>query len=173
MNWNLDTTHSSAEFAVKHLMISNVKGRFRTVTGTAVTDDAGTLLSAKIDIDVASIDTNMADRDNHLRGADFFDAASFPDMTFVSTKVEQKGTDITVTGDFTMRGVTKSLTMTGEISGIMKDPWGLSRAAINVSAKLKRSDWGLTWNTALETGGVVVGDEVKITLESEAVVAQA
>ena len=147
MKWTLDTTHSIAEFAVKHLMISTVKGRFKTVTGTAETNADGTLKNAVVTIDVAS----------------------FPAMTFTSTTVEQHGEDIAITGDFTMRGVTKPLTMKGEISSVMKDPWGLSRAAINVSAKIKRSDWGLTWNAALETGGVVVSDEVKITLEAEAV----
>jgi len=171
--WNLDTTHSIAEFAVKHLMISTVKGRFKTVSGTAETDAAGTLKSASVTIDVASIDTNVEARDTHLRSADFFDVATFPSMTFTSTKIEQSGDEISVTGDFTMRGVTKPLTMKGEITGTMTDPWGMSRAAINVSAKIKRSDWGLTWNAALETGGVVVGDEVKITLEAEAVAEKA
>jgi polyisoprenoid-binding protein YceI len=169
MKWNLDTTHSIAEFAVKHLMISTVKGRFKTVTGTAETNADGTLKSAAVTIDVASIDTNVEQRDTHLRSADFFDVANFPSMTFTSTKIVQKGEEIAITGDFTIRGVTKPLTMTGEITGIMKDPWGLSRAAINVSAKIKRSDWGMTWNAALETGGFVVGDEVKILLEAEAV----
>ena len=169
MQWNLDTTHSIAEFAVKHLMISTVKGRFKTVTGTAETNEDGTLKSASVTIDVASIDTNVQQRDDHLRRADFFDVASFPSMTFTSTKIVQTGEAIAITGDFTIRGVTKPLTLTGEISGVMTDPWGLSRSAINVSAKLKRSEWGMTWNTALETGGFVVGDEVKIQLEAEAV----
>lgn len=169
MKWTLDTTHSIAEFAVKHLMISTVKGRFKSVTGSGETNADGTLRSAIVTIDVASIDSNVEQRDTHLRSADFFDVANYPTMTFTSTNVVQKGDQITITGDFTMRGVTRPLTLTGEISGVMKDPWGMSRSALNVSAKIKRSDWGLTWNAALETGGVVVSDDVKISVEFEAV----
>lgn len=169
MKWTLDTTHSIAEFAVKHLMISTVRGRFKNVTGFGETNADGTLKSATVSIDVASIDSNVEQRDAHLRSADFFDVATWPTMTFTSTNIAQKGDQIAITGDFTMRGVTRPLTLTGEISGVVKDPWGMSRSALNVSAKIRRSDWGLTWNAALETGGVVVSDDVKIAVEFEAV----
>ncbi len=169
MKWNIDVTHSQAEFAVKHLMISTVRGRFKTISGFGESDAAGTLTNVSLDIDVASIDTNQQQRDDHLRSADFFDVANNPTMTFRSTAISQSGDDITITGDLTMKGVTKSVTLTGEYSSPVKDPWGNQRAAVNVSAKINRKDWGLEWNMALETGGVVVSEEVKLSIEVQAV----
>ena len=169
MKWNIDVTHSQAEFAVKHLMISTVRGRFKTISGFGQSDAAGTLTNVSLDIDVASIDTNQQQRDDHLRSADFFDVANNPTMTFRSTAISQSGDDITITGDLTMKGVTKSVTLTGEYSSPVKDPWGNQRAAVNVSAKINRKDWGLEWNMALETGGVVVSEEVKLSIEVQAV----
>lgn len=169
MKWNLDTTHSAAEFAVKHLMISTVKGRFNTFTGTGETNADGTLKSAELSIDVSSINTNVDARDNHLRSPDFFDAAKFPQITFRSTKIEQKGTDITITGDLTMRGVTKPVTLKGELTAAVTDPWGNQRSALAVSSKINRKDWGLNWNQALEAGGWAVGEDVKLNVEFEAV----
>ena len=169
MKWNLDTTHSAAEFAVKHLMISTVKGHFRTFTGTGETDANGILTSATLTIDVNSLSTNVDARDNHLRSPDFFDAANHPRITFVSTAIEQKGTDITITGNLTIRGVTKPVTLKGEITPAVTDPWGNARSALAVTTKINRKDWGLTWNQALEAGGWAVGDEVKISVEFEAV----
>jgi polyisoprenoid-binding protein YceI len=169
MRWNLDTTHSAAEFAVKHLMISTVKGHFRTFAGTGETNTDGTLKSAELTIDAATISTNVDARDNHLRSADFFDVEKFPQIIFRSTKIEQKGADITITGDLTMHGETKPVTLTGEMTGAVTDPWGNLRSALAVSTKINRKDWGLHYNQALEAGGWVVGEEVKISVEFEAV----
>ena len=169
MKWTLDTTHSAAEFAVKHLMISTVKGRFNTFTGNGETNPDGTLKSAELTIDAASLNTNVDARDNHLRSADFFDVAKFPTINFKSTKIEQKGTDITITGDLTMHGETKPVTLKGELTAAVTDPWGNQRSALAVTAKINRKDWGLHWNQALETGGWAVGEEVKLSVEFEAV----
>jgi polyisoprenoid-binding protein YceI len=169
MKWTLDTTHSAAEFAVKHLMISTVKGRFNTFTGSGTTNTDGTLKSAELTIDAASINTNVEARDNHLRSADFFDVAKFPTITFKSTKIEQKGTDVTITGDLTMHGETKPVTLKGELTAAVTDPWGNQRTALAVTAKINRKDWGLQWNQALEAGGWAVGEDVKLSVEFEAV----
>jgi polyisoprenoid-binding protein YceI len=169
MKWNLDTTHSAAEFAVKHLMISTVKGHFRTFTGTGETDANGALKSAELTIAASSINTNVDARDNHLRSPDFFDVANFPTITFKSTKIAQDGTDIAITGDLTMRGVTKPVTLKGEITAAVTDPWGNARSALAVTTKINRKEWGLTWNQALEAGGWAVGEDIKISVEFEAV----
>ncbi|HEY2850160.1 MAG TPA: YceI family protein [Gemmatimonadaceae bacterium] len=173
MKWNLDTAHSAAEFAVKHLMISTVKGRFNSFTGTGETDADGTIKSAELSIDAASLNTNVDARDNHLRSADFFEVEKYPKITFKSTKIDHKGTDITITGDLTIRGVSKPVTLKGEFTPPMSDPWGNSRSALAVSTKINRKDWGLQWNQALEAGGWAVGDEVKINVEFEAVAEKA
>lgn len=169
MKWNLDTSHSVAEFAVKHLMISTVKGRFNTFTGSGETNGDGTLKSATLTIDVASINTNVEARDNHLRSADFFDTANYPQITFRSTNIVQKGTDIAITGDLTIHGETKPVTLKGEITAEVTDPWGNQRSALAVDTKINRKDWGLHWNQALEAGGWAVGEDVKIHVEFEAV----
>ena len=169
MKWNLDTMHSHAEFAVKHLMISTVKGHFNTFTGTGETNADGTLKSAELTIDAASINTNVEPRDNHLRSADFFDVEKYPQITFRSTKIEEDGTDISITGDLTMHGVTKPVTLKGEHTQPVTDPWGNQRSALAVAAKINRKDWGLHYNQALEAGGLVVGEEVKLNVEFEAV----
>ncbi len=173
MKWNLDTTHSAAEFAVKHLMISTVKGHFNTFTGTGETNEDGTIKSAELSIDAASINTNVEARDNHLKSADFFDVEKFPKITFKSTKIDQKGADISITGDLTIHGVTKPVTLKGEFTAPVTDPWGNSRSALAVNTKINRKDWGLHYNQALEAGGWVVGDEVKINVEFEAVAEKA
>jgi polyisoprenoid-binding protein YceI len=169
MKWNLDTTHSIAEFAVKHLMISTVKGRFKSLTGSGETHADGTLKSAEVTIDAGSLDTNVTPRDDHLRSADFFDVANHPTLTFHSTHVEQDGTDVTIVGDLTIRGTTRPVTLKGEFTAPVTDPWGNARAALAVSTKISRKEWGLLWNQVLETGGFAVGDEVKILVEAEAV----
>jgi polyisoprenoid-binding protein YceI len=168
MKWTVDTTHSAAEFAVKHLMISTVKGQFRKLEGSGETAADGTLTSVQMAIDVASIDTNAGQRDDHLRSPDFFDAANHPTITFRSTKIERSGSDVTITGDLTIRGTTRPVTLKGEYSAPSKDPWGNPRAALAVSGKISRKEWGLVWNQALETGGFAVGDEVKLAVEVEA-----
>ncbi len=169
MQWNLDTTHSEVGFAVKHLMISTVRGRFKSVAGSGETNPDGTLKSVAMTIDAASIDTNVGQRDDHLRSPDFFDAAQFPQLTFTSTAIGQKGSDVTVTGVLAMKGVSKPVTLTGEFTAPTKDPWGNPRAALEVSGKLNRKDWGLGWNQALEAGGVVVSEEVKLSIAVQAV----
>ncbi len=169
MRWNLDTTHAEVEFAVKHLMIFTVKGRFRTFMGTGSTNHDGMLKSVDMTIDVASIDTNTQSRDEHLRSADFFDAASHPQFTFGSTTVTQTGLDVTITGNLTMRGVSRPVTLTGKYTAPSKDPWGNTRAALAVGTKINRKDWGLGRNMALGAGGVVLGEEVKRSIEVEAV----
>jgi len=169
MKWNLDTMHSHAEFAVKHLMISTVKGHFNTFTGTGETNADGTLKSAELTIDAMSINTNVEPRDNHLRSADFFDVEKYPQITFRSTKIEEDGSDISITGDLTMHGVTKPVTLKGEHTQPVTDPWGNQRSALAVTAKINRKDWGLHYNQALEAGGLVVGEEVKLNVEFEAV----
>lgn len=169
MRWNLDTTHAEVGFAVKHLMISTVKGRFKTFTGIGTTNPDGTLKAVEMTIDAASIDTNAPQRDDHLRSPDFFDAAQFPTLAFASKSVTQKGSDVTIVGDLTIRGQSRPVTLTGEYTAPSKDPWGNSRAALAVSGKINRKDWGLTWNQLLEAGGVAVAEEVKLHVEVEAV----
>lgn len=169
MRWNLDTTHAEVEFSAKHLMISTVKGRFKTFNGTGETNPDGTLKAVEMTIEAASLDTNVQQRDDHLRSADFFDVANHPTLTFTSTAVKQQGSDVTITGNLTIRGTTRPVTLTGEYSAPTKDPWGNPRAALEVSAKINRKDWGLVWNMALEAGGVVVSEEVKLHIAAEAV----
>ncbi|GAA0433320.1 YceI family protein [Lentibacillus halophilus] len=166
--WNVDKVHSTIGFAVRHMMISNVKGTFNDFEGT-VEADPQDLTDASIDlkIDVSSVDTRMSDRDDHLRSADFFDAENYPTITFKATNIEKKSEDhYDVTGDFTIRGTTKPVTFDITFEGVAKDPMtGDEAAGFSGSTKINREDFGLTWNAALEAGGVVVGDEVKINIE--------
>jgi len=169
--WTIDATHAEIGFAVRHLMISTVRGRFGAVTGSVTLDERNPN-AAKIDVtvDVASIDTRTEMRDNHLRSADFFDVANHPSLHFVSTKIEGDVTgEFTVTGDLTIRGVTHSVKLNATNEGRGKDPWGGERVGVAATGKIKRSDFGLTWNQALEAGGVAVGDEVKLSLDVELV----
>jgi len=168
--WTIDNSHTLAEFSVRHLMISTVKGRFGEVSGKVVADDADpSRAQIEATINVASIDTREPQRDAHLRSADFFDAENFPTLTFRGTRVEKAGDGLKVTGDLTIRGTTREVVLDVTSEGRVKDPWGGERAGYSATTKIKRSDFGLTWNMALETGGVVVGDEIKIALEVELV----
>ena len=165
--WNLDPAHSVVEFKVKHMMISNVKGRFGKMTGV-LNYDPKDKASASIEatVEVGSIDTQDAQRDAHLKGADFFDADKFPTMTFKSFKVLPA--DGLVEGELTIKGATKMVDF--EVAGPTepgKDPWGNTRVGVEVTAKISRKEFGLTWNAALETGGVLVGDEVTISIEAQ------
>jgi len=168
--WQIDPKHSSAQFAVTHLMISTVRGEFHQINGTVVVDDADISKSyVNVTIDATTVDTREPDRDKHLMSPDFFDVAKYPSMTFKSTKVESNGPDkLKVTGDLTIRGVTKQvvLDVTAPKPPI-KDPWGLQRTAVSGSTKINRQDFGVAWNKALDAGGVVVGDDVNITLDVE------
>ncbi|WNS73480.1 YceI family protein [Bacillus sp. DTU_2020_1000418_1_SI_GHA_SEK_038] len=168
--WALDPAHSSVDFSIKHMMIANVKGTFNQFDAVIEADPTD-LTSANIQftVDLASIDTRNADRDNHLRSGDFFDVENHPSMTFQSTKIVNNGDgEYDVTGDLTIRGVTKTETFEVTYEGTGKDPWGNDKVGFTVEGAIKRSDYGLTWNSALETGGVLVGDKVKISLDVQA-----
>lgn len=168
--YKIDARHSSAQFAVTHLMISTVRGEFHAVNGTVIVDDSDVSKSSvNVTIDATTVDTREPDRDKHLRSADFFDVANHPTMTFVSTKVEPAGPEkLKITGNLTIRGITKPvvLEVTAPKSAI-KDPWGLQRTAVSGSTKINRQDFGVAWNKNLDSGGVVVGDNVDITLDVE------
>ena len=169
-SWTIDPEHSHVGFKVRHLMVSNVKGNFEKFAGTVDIDEKDiTKSKVEVSIDTNSINTNVQKRDDHLRSADFFDVATYPAMTFVSKKVAKAGKDrLKVTGDLTLHGVTKQVVLDVEgPSRESKDPWGNIRKGATATTKINRKDFGLNWNKALETGGVVVGDEVTITLEIE------
>jgi polyisoprenoid-binding protein YceI len=166
--WNLDPAHSTAQFKVKHMMISNVKGNFTGLSGVLKYNPADpTGSSVEASIDVTTVNTSDAQRDGHLKSADFFDTEKFPAITFKSTKVASNGgSDYAVTGDLTLLGVTKSVVFSvEEVSEPAKDPWGNLRIGLAASTKINRKDFGLGWNAALETGGVLVGEDVTITLD--------
>ena len=163
--WVIDAAHSELLFKVKHLMISNVKGQFTSFTGTITCDgDDFSTMKVHATVNASSISTNNIDRDGHLKSADFFDADKFPTLTFSSTQVEKKGeNELSVTGDLTIKGVTKPVVLDVEAGGINKDPWGNTKAGFSFQTRINRKDFGLNWNAALETGGVLVSDEVTIT----------
>ncbi len=166
--WNIDPVHSVAEFKVKHMMISNVKGQFTGLKGILALDENAVLNSrVEASIDAASINTRDAQRDAHLKSADFFDVEKFPVLSFESTRATRKGEgELAVAGDLTIHGVTRSVVF--EVEGPTapaKDPWGKTRLGLSATTKINRKDFGLTWNAALETGGILVGDEVTITLD--------
>jgi len=168
--WNIDTTHSSIAFSLRHLVIAKVRGQFKSWRGSVSWDDADVRRSSVVvEIDAASIDTAEAKRDEHLRSADFFDVANHPTLTFKSTSLKANGKDSwLVTGDLSMRGVTKSVTLPVTLLGEGKDPWGNEKMGFEASTALSRTDYGLTWNKQLEAGGVLLGDEVKIQISIEA-----
>lgn len=169
-DYDLDSSHSSAQFSVRHMMVSTVRGQFDKVSGT-VSFDEKDLAKAKISvtIDASSIDTREPKRDDHLRSPDFFDVKQFPTVTFVSTKVAKgPGGKYLVTGDLTMRGVTRPVTLTADApTAPVKSPWGKSVRGVYATGKLNRKDFGLNWNKALEAGGVLVGDEVQLVIDAE------
>jgi polyisoprenoid-binding protein YceI len=170
-SWAIDPIHSSVEFAVRHLMITTVKGRFADVRGGAVLDDdnpAGA--QVEIAVDVASIDTREPQRDAHLRSADFFDVEKYPTLTFRSTGIRDfSDARFKLVGNLTIHGVTREVVLDVTSEGRTKDPWGGQRAGYSASTRIKRSDFGLTWNQLLETGGLAVSDDVKITLDVQLV----
>jgi polyisoprenoid-binding protein YceI len=169
--WNIDPVHTTAEFKVKHMMISNVKGQFAAVTGVLTLDEEDVTKSrVEASIQAASINTRDADRDAHLKSADFFHVEKFPTLSFASTRVTRAGEgELAVEGDLTICGVTRNLVFAVEgPSASAKDPWGNTRIGLSATTKINRKDFGLTWNAALEIGGVLVGDEVTITLDLQA-----
>ena len=163
--WALDPTHSEVTFSVKHLAISKVRGTFERFTATIVTAEDPTKSTVEANIEVASVNTNQKERDNHLRTNDFFKPDEFPSITFVSTSVVLDGDDITVLGDLSLRGVTRSVTLSGEFGGIVIDGYGQTKAGFTASTKINRHDYGVSWNAALEAGGFTLGDDVTIGFE--------
>lgn len=172
--WNIDVTHSAVHFYVRHMVISKVHGRFARWSGAITLDEQDLTRSAvEVRIEAASIDTQVADRDTHLRSADFLDVARYPEIRFTSRRIEKAGDGYRVIGDLDLHGVVREVALTAEFAGIGKDPWGNTRAGFSAKAALDRKDFGLTWNAALETGGLLVGEKVEIAIELEAVKAQA
>jgi polyisoprenoid-binding protein YceI len=167
--WAIDASHTEVGFTVRHAMVGKTRGRFSGVQGVVVVGADAQSSSAQATIDMASIDTRDDKRDAHLRSADFFDVDTFPTMTFASTGVRADGEDYLVDGDLTIRGVTRPVVLRVEFGGVATDPFGYTRAGFSAETEINRKDFGLTWNAALEAGGVLVGDKVKISLEVEVV----
>jgi polyisoprenoid-binding protein YceI len=167
--WTLDPTHSDITFSVRHLAISKVRGSFEKfdVTVVTTTNPADTTVTASVD--VASVNTNQADRDGHLKTSDFFLVEEFPTMDFVSTGVRVEGDDFFVDGDLTLRGVTKPVTLKGEFGGVMTDGYGQTKLGASASTKINRLDYGVNWNAALEAGGLTLGNDVTINFEIQVV----
>lgn len=167
--WTIDQSHSSVGFTVKHMMVSKVKGVFDSYTADIETADLSDLTEAKISFafDVASVNTRNEDRDNHLKSADFFDVDQYPKITFNSTAITKSGDDFKVTGDLTIKDVTKQVTFDVEFNGKGINPWGQEVYGFEAESKIDREEFGLTWNAALETGGVLVGKDIKIQVELE------
>jgi polyisoprenoid-binding protein YceI len=168
--WDVDPAHSTVEFSVRHMMVTTVKGQFQKVKGALELDEKDpTKSTVEVSIETASIDTREAKRDGHLKSPDFFDAAKFPALTFKSTKVEKAGKGkFKVTGDLTMHGITKPVVLAVEgPSASIKDPFGRTVRGVMATGKLNRKDWGMTWNKALDSGGFVVSDEVKLEINAE------
>ena len=171
--WTLDPAHSQIEFSVKHMMVTTVRGQFRKFTTEVDFDENHPERSSVVaHIDASSIDTGMEARDAHLRSSDFFDTEANPELTFRSTSIEARGDSFKITGDLTIRGETKPIVLDAEIAGVVPNMQGGRRAAFNATTKISRKAWGLTWNVALESGGFLVGDEIKITLDIAALQAE-
>jgi len=171
--YQIDPRHSSADFGVTHLMISTVRGEFHGVTGTVVLDDANVANSSvNVTIDATTVDTREPDRDKHLKSDAFFDVAKYPTINFKSSKVEKTSDgNLKITGDLTIRGVTKTVILTATYpKPAIRDPWGLQRTGVSANTKINRQDFGVSWNQNLDSGGVVVGDEVNITLDVEMII---
>ncbi|KUO60106.1 hypothetical protein APF79_10230 [bacterium BRH_c32] len=167
--WILDPAHSEMQFKVKHMMITNVKGEFRNFTAEMNSDGKDFIAdSIKVNIKTSSIFTNSEDRDTHLKSADFFDVEKYEEMSFTGTSMEKIDEDnYKLKGNLTIKGISKEVELDAEFGGINKDPWGNEKAGFSLTGKINRKDWGLTWNAALETGGVLVSDEVKLSAETQ------
>jgi polyisoprenoid-binding protein YceI len=165
--YKIDPAHSTAHFVIRHMMITNVRGNFTGLAGTVVYDAANPAASSvEVDIDANTLSTGDANRDGHVKSADFLDVAKYPTIVFKSKSVTESGGDLNVSGDLTIHGVTKEVVLkVEEPTGEQKDPWGNLRIGASGTTKIKRSDFGLTWNAALETGGIMLGDDLKIELE--------
>ena len=167
--WAIDPTHTTVEFIGRHLVFTKVRGRFTGVSGAVTVADDPNASSVEITLDATSITTGTPDRDAHLKGEDFFDVDKYPVISFKSTSVEWKGLEGTVTGDLTVRGVSKPITLDVELTGVVTDPWGGDRAVFSASGEVDREDWGLVWNMALESGGVLVSKKIRFEIETEIV----
>lgn len=167
--YQVDAVHSQIHFTVPHLMFFKVRGEFTDYVGSVEVDEQQKITAATATVKVASINTREAKRDAHLRSADFFDADNHPEINFSTSRIEYSGDEVTAHGKLTIRGVTRDVALKGRYLGQNTDPWGNTRAGFEAATKINRQDYGLTWNKALETGGVVVGDEVEIGLEVEAI----
>jgi polyisoprenoid-binding protein YceI len=167
--WNVDPSHTVVGFVARHLMITKVRGRFTTFTGVVTIADDPLQSTLVAEVDLTSVETGDAQRDGHLKSADFFDVEKNTAMTFRSTAIKPDGDDYIMTGDLTIAGQTGSVDFELEFDGVEQDPWGGTRAGFSASAEISRKDWGLNWNVALEAGGVLVGDKVKIELDVELV----
>ena len=167
--WNIDASHSTIGFSIRHMIFSKVRGRFLKHTGAIQLADDATQSWVELAVDAASIDTGTAQRDTHLRSADFFDAEKFPELSFDSTNVEKLGDKYRVKGDLTIRGVQKPVTLEAEYLGGGKDPWGNQRIGFSANLSINRKDFGLNWNQLLEAGGVLVGETIEIALDVQAV----
>ena len=166
-SWKIDTSHTDVTFAVKHMMVTTVRGKFADVTGTLEADpNDPTSARGTIRIGIASINTGSELRDNHLRSADFFDAEHHPEATFAITSITRRGDSYEVTGDLTIRGITRPVTLTSELLGYYTSMEGAKRAGFSASGTINRRDWGLDWNVALETGGWLVSDEIRLTIDA-------
>ena len=169
-DYTLDVAHSRLGFSARHAMVTTVRGAFKDFEGTAHVDTANPANSkVELTIRTDSIDTGVADRDAHLRSADFFEIESHPEITFTSTNVERDGDDWTITGDLTIKGVTRSVEVPFELTGSAQDPFGNTRIGFEGGTTIKRSDWGMSFNAALETGGVLVSDKVKLEFDISAI----
>lgn len=171
IKWSIDPAHSEIGFKVKHLMFTNVYGRFETFEVSVESDENGqNIENITFTTDVSSINTGNADRDNHLKGSDFFDTENYPKMNFTSVKLLWLNDNYyNLLGDLTIRDVTKQVSLSVEYNGTMVDPWGNTKMGFNITGKLNRNDWGLTWNSVLETGGVLVGEDVNLNIELQVV----
>lgn len=170
-SYSIDPAHSTVGFAVRHMVINTVHGKFDEFSGSVMVDGKN-VTEAKGTIQAKTVDTGVAMRDKDLRSANFFDVEKYPTITFVTKKAEQKNGQAVLTGDFTMHGVTKQISLPMELSGPIKDPWGNTRIGLSAKTKLSRKDYGLTYSKTLETGGLVVGDEIEIEINAEAVKAK-
>jgi polyisoprenoid-binding protein YceI len=166
--WSIDPTHSRIGFMAKHLMVTKVRGSFKDFSGTITVAEPIEKSSVSVEMAAASIDTGTADRDAHVKSGDFLDVENFPTITFSSTAVRQEGSDFRVDGDLTIVGVTKPVTLDVEFDGEATDPWGNTKAGFTASTTINREEWGLTWNAALESGGVLVSKDIKIEIEAQA-----
>ena len=171
--WNLDPEHSTIEFRVAHMVVSKTAGRFTDYAGFIDMDaDTGAVTTVEATIKPASVNTNHEKRDTHIRNADFLDVEHYPTMTFKMKSHKKTGENFVMVGDFTLRGVTKEVTLAGRYNGATKDPWGNTRAGFSAEGKLNRKDFGMVWNKTLDSGGLVVGDEVQIRLDIECIKAK-